>query len=75
MTIALSFEADVKPLFRESDRTSMRKAFDLWKYDDVVKYQDAIVERLADGTMPRDGAWPSDRVDVLRDWISQGSPQ
>jgi len=52
----LSFATDVKPLFRESDRTSMQKAFDLWSYDDVVRFQDAIVDRLADGSMPCDGA-------------------
>ena len=75
MTASLSFEKDVKPLFRESDRASMHKAFDLWNYDDVVKHQDAIVERLADGTMPCDGPWPNDRVELLRAWILQGSPK
>ena len=75
MTSPLSFEHDVKPLFRESDRESMQKAFDLWSYDDVVKHQDAIVERLADGTMPCDGAWPNDRVALLRAWVLQGSPK
>ena len=30
-----SFEADIKPLFREKDRDSMRNAFDLWSYADV----------------------------------------
>jgi len=71
----LSFESDVKMLFRESDRNSMRKAFDLWNYDDVVVYQDAIVERLADGTMPCDSPWPEAQIDLLRTWIAQGSPR
>jgi hypothetical protein len=69
----LSFASDVKPLFRDSDRASMLKAFDLWSHDDVVRFQDAIVDRLADGTMPCDGAWPESRVDVIRSWIAQGS--
>ena len=74
-TPAPSFETDVRTLFRESDRDSMRKAFDLWSYEDVVAFQDAIVERLADGTMPCDSAWPESQIDVLRAWIAQGSPR
>jgi len=31
----LSFEQDIKPLFRESDRRAMDFAFDLWDYQDV----------------------------------------
>lgn len=31
----ISFDADIKPLFREKDRDSMRRAFDLWSYADV----------------------------------------
>jgi hypothetical protein len=69
----LSFDSDVKPLFRESDRASMQKAFDLWDYADVVRYQDAIVDRLADGSMPCDGPWKSGDIQLLRTWIAQGS--
>ena len=68
-----SFISDVKPLFRESDRTSMFKAFDLWDYDDVVTHQEAIMERLADGSMPCDGPWPAGDVDLFRSWMSDGS--
>ncbi len=52
----ISFEKDVKPLFREGDRRSMKWAFDLWSHDDVARNTDAILERLRDGTMPCDGA-------------------
>ena len=31
----MSFETDIKPLFREQDRTAMLGRFDLWNYDDV----------------------------------------
>ena len=54
----LSFERDVRPMFRERDRDSMLKAFDLWSHSDVRTHQDAILERLRNGTMPCDGAWP-----------------
>ena len=29
----LGFNKDIKPLFREKDRTAMKGAFDLWNYD------------------------------------------
>jgi hypothetical protein len=69
-----SFETDVKPLFRERDRESMLKAFDLWSYDDVSQNADAILARLQDGTMPCDGAWPSADVDTFQRWIEGGKP-
>jgi hypothetical protein len=70
----LSFERHVKPLFREQDRGSMRFAFDLWSHDDVVQHADAILGRLQAGTMPCDGAWSPERVDLFRRWIESGTP-
>jgi CDGSH-type Zn-finger protein/truncated hemoglobin YjbI/ferredoxin len=70
----VSFEQHVKPLFRDSDRRSMRFAFDLWAHDDVVKHAKAIFDRLEAGTMPCDGAWPRERVDLFRRWIDSGKP-
>jgi hypothetical protein len=68
------FEDDIKPLFREHDRESMRFAFDLWSFDDVSSHADAILDRLEAGTMPCDGAWPADRVAVFREWVDAGKP-
>ncbi len=68
-----SFERDVRPMFREKDRDSMLKRFDLWSYSDVQAHQDAFLERLRNGTMPCDGAWPPERVAVLERWIASGS--
>jgi hypothetical protein len=73
-TEPLSFEADIKPLFRERDRGSMEFAFDLWSYDDVSEYADAILDRLEAGTMPCDGAWPKAQVELFRRWIQSGTP-
>ncbi|HEY2278564.1 MAG TPA: hypothetical protein VGI00_09420 [Streptosporangiaceae bacterium] len=69
----LSFERDVRPLFREKDRDSMRRAFDLWSHSDVQAHQDAILQRLGDGTMPCDGAWPPANVALFQRWIAGGS--
>jgi hypothetical protein len=70
----ISFERDIKPLFRERDRESMKKAFDLWSRDDVARSSDAILGRLRDGTMPCDGAWPEEQVAAFQRWIDAGMP-
>jgi hypothetical protein len=70
----LSFDHDVKPLFRERDRGSMLASFDLWQRDDVAENADAILNRLENGSMPCDGAWPAERVDVFRRWVDAGMP-
>jgi hypothetical protein len=67
------YASDVRPLFRQQDRDSMLKAFDLWEFDDVRRHQDEIYARLADGTMPCDGAWSAADLAVLRKWIDSGS--
>ena len=69
----VGYEADIKPLFRETDRNAMRQAFDLWAYADVVAHGQAIAQRLADGTMPCDGAWPSEQVDLFQRWLDEGA--
>jgi hypothetical protein len=71
---ALSFERDIKPLFRDKDRDSMMQAFDLFDYDDVVDNADAIVGSLRSGQMPCDGAWPDADVDKLQQWVDAGKP-
>jgi truncated hemoglobin YjbI len=68
----VGFEQHVKPLFRERDRKSMRFAFDLWSYDDVRAHAQAILDRVRAGTMPCDGQWPSEWVDVLERWTASG---
>jgi hypothetical protein len=70
----VSFETDLKPLFRERDRESMLRAFDLWAYDDVTQHADAILGQLQAGTMPCDGAWPQAQVDLFRRWTEGGKP-
>ena len=70
--MGMSFEADIKNLFREGDRRAMLFAFDLWAPDDVSQNADAILARLESGSMPCDGAWPKERVDLFRGWIESG---
>jgi hypothetical protein len=66
------FDTDIKPLFREQDRSAMTWAFDLWSYDDVSANAEAILGRLRNGTMPCDAAWPAEQVDVFARWVDEG---
>ena len=68
----ISFERDVKPLFRDRDRGSMKFFIDLWSYDDVARESDAILERLRDGSMPCDGAWDEARIALFQSWVDGG---
>ncbi|MGR6918751.1 CDGSH iron-sulfur domain-containing protein [[Actinomadura] parvosata] len=69
----VSFTDHIQPLFREVDRRSMSFAFDLWSHDDVAKHADAILHRLRQGTMPCDGPWPAEHVDLFARWITEGA--
>jgi hypothetical protein len=75
MNQAPRFETEIKPLFRERDRESMQRAFDLWSYEDVSRHADAILARLQTGDMPCDGAWPQPQVDLFQRWSEGGKPQ
>jgi hypothetical protein len=69
----LGFERDIRSLFRPRDVDSMSFAFDLSSYEDVRSYAEDIHERLAEGSMPCDGAWPIEQVELFRRWIDGGS--
>lgn len=69
------FETDIKPLFREIDRQSMLRHFDLWSYDDVSRHAEAILDRLREGTMPCDGSWPQAQIGLFQRWTENGKPQ
>jgi hypothetical protein len=70
----MSFETDIKPLFREFDRDEMRHAFDLWSHREVSANAESIMERLEAGDMPCDEPWSEEQVDRFRDWIDAGMP-
>ena len=69
---AVGFAAHIKPLFRQRDRQSMSFAFDLWSYKDVQAHAADIAQRLTEGSMPCDGAWPPARTEVFQRWIDTG---
>jgi hypothetical protein len=71
---SVSYESDIKPLFRDKDRERMEFAFDLWSYEDVKENAELILERLSDGDMPCDGAWPDEQLALFKRWVEAGTP-
>ena len=71
----LHYSEHIKSLFRQKYRQSMKWAFDLWSYSDVKDHATAILQRLQAGTMPCDGAWPRERVELFQRWIESGMPE
>jgi hypothetical protein len=69
----LSFDHDIRPFFRDNDIKEMKYVFDLSQYNDVKTHAQGIYERLADGSMPCDGAWPAERIAQFRQWMDEGS--
>jgi hypothetical protein len=69
-----SFDKDIRPLFRELDVNSMRRMFDLSKYEDVKTHAEQIYHAVDAGSMPCDGRWTADQVALLRSWIDEGYP-
>ena len=67
-----TFARDIRPRFNDRDVSSMSSRFDLSSYDEVVANAESIYERLADGTMPCDGAWPAADVQRFRTWMDSG---
>ena len=74
-TTAPRFETDIKPLFRERDRGAMLRAFDLWSYEDVKANADRILAAVSSGSMPCDGHWPEEQVDLLQRWVDGDKPE
>jgi CDGSH-type Zn-finger protein/truncated hemoglobin YjbI len=65
----VEFESHIKHLFRAIDRNSMKFAFDLWLEADVSRHGEEILSRLKNGTMPCDGAWPREKIDLFESWF------
>ncbi len=71
-----TWENPIKSFFRQSDINVMNRfGINLASYDDVKNRAQDIYERLADGSMPCDGAWPADRVATFKEWVDGGAPQ
>ena len=72
--MAVSFVADIRPLFRDTpDIDSMKDyGLDLSSYDEVKARDTEIYARLEDGSMPCDGPWPKERMALFKQWMDEG---
>jgi hypothetical protein len=69
----LSFEKDIKPLFREFDVESMIPfGFHLSLYEDVRSNAQSIYERVLDGSMPCDEPWSAEKIEKFKRWMDEG---
>lgn len=72
--MSVSFANDIRPLFRPKDINAMKNfgGFDLSLFEDVKANYAAIIERLEAGSMPCDGKWPNESVELFQCWIKGG---
>ena len=70
---ALSFAADIRPLFRPYDIETMKPAgIDLSSYEDVKKKAQSIYARLSAKDMPCDGPWSNQSMQRFKEWMERG---
>ena len=74
-SVAVSFAKDIRPLFRDDYDVQIMKdvGLDLSSYEEVKAQAANIYDRLADGSMPCDGAWPKEQVALFKQWMDEGT--
>jgi len=69
----LSFNTDIRPLFRPYDIESMKPyGIDLSSYEGVKKHAQDIYDRLSTEEMPCDGPWSDNNVRKFKEWMESG---
>lgn len=75
---ALSFAADIRPLFTVTDVNHMKRYdLDLSSYDEVKEAADSILATVTSGKMPPPGTgdrWSADMCETFEAWMKQGCP-
>lgn len=72
-TLALSFAADILPLFRDIDIEGMKpNGIDLSSYENVKKRATHMYRRLSAREMPCDEPWSDSHLQTFKDWIESG---
>jgi len=75
--MALSFAADIRPLFREGDVRCMEGvgvALDDPAWMCVAANAQEVYKAVEGGSMPPDAPWPADRVALFKSWMDAGCP-
>ncbi len=75
---ALSFSADIRPLFTDVDVSHMEAAgLDLTSRDSVAAQAAAILSSVSSGEMPPPDTgrtWTKEMCDTFEAWMNQGCP-
>ena len=75
--MAISFAADIRPLFRDGDIGCMGKAgikLDDAAWMSVPANAKLVYGAVSAGTMPPDKPWASDRISLFKAWMDAGYP-
>lgn len=73
--MAVSFAADILPLFRNEDIECMKGMgvdLDEFAWMRVPANAQSVYGTLAGGTMPPDEPWPADKVARFKEWMDAG---
>jgi hypothetical protein len=75
--MAISFAADIRPLFREDDIQCMRSMgvdLDDFAWMRIPANAELVYREVSSGSMPPDTPWPADRVSLFKRWMDAGYP-
>ena len=75
--MAVSYAADIRPLFRDGDIKCMAPAgvhLDDVAWMSVPDNAQHVLHAVSSGKMPPDAPWPKERVALLQQWIAAGYP-
>ena len=75
--MALSFAADIRPLFRDGDLQCMKPSgVDLGspEWMCVPANAHSVFSVVSSGEMPPDAPWPAEKVSLFKEWMDAGFP-
>lgn len=75
--MAVSYTANIRPLFRDGDIKCMKAAgvlLDDAAWMSVPANAQHVLHAVSSGKMPPDAPWPEERVALLQQWIEAGYP-
>jgi hypothetical protein len=75
--MAVSFAANIRPLFRDGDVECMKPAgvhLDDAAWMSVPTNAQNVLNAVSSEAMPPDAPWPKEQVALLQQWIDAGYP-
>jgi hypothetical protein len=75
--MALTFAADIRPLFRDGDIHCMEKGgvhLDDPAWMCVPANAQSVYGQVLTGAMPPDAPWPPEHISLFKKWMDAGCP-